>query len=221
MSLKLYGAPGSCALVALWSMERAGVDYELISLNLPAGEQRHEAYLAVNRHGRVPALTVDGAAITEVNAIVTYLAARFPGVGILPADDPLLLGRTMELLCWFSSTIHVHIAQCFRGERYTDDADVKERLKAPGKARVAAALAELDERIGQSGDCLNGATFSAADIFNIVAWRWAQRLEIDFAPLGRWTDKVRRDMARPDVVRALELEASPAPASWSVAVAAQ
>ncbi len=220
MSLKLYGASGSCALVALWALEQTGADYDRFSLNLMAGEQRHEAYLAINPHGRVPAITADGVAITELNAILTYLSARFPGSGILPTDDPLLLGRTMELLCWFSSTVHVHIAQCFRGERYTDDAEVKEQLKAPGKARVAAALAELDQRIGQSGDYLNGASFSAADLFNIVLWRWAQRLEIDFAPLGRWTAKVQRDLARPDVARALELEAAPAPVSWVAPVAA-
>ncbi|MEJ7935453.1 glutathione S-transferase family protein [Sphingobium sp. AN558] len=216
MSLKLFGAAGSCALVALWAIERTGAEYELISLNLAAGDQRQPDYLAINPHGRVPALAVDGTAITELNAILTYLAARFPASGILPASDPLLLGQTMELLCWFSSTVHVHIAQCFRGERFTDDAGVKEQLKISGKARLVVALAELDGRIAQSGEFLNGAGFTAADIFSIVVWRWAQKLEIDCSPLSRWADKVRRDMTRPEVARALELEAMATPAKWAV-----
>lgn len=218
--MKLYGASGSCALVALWAVEQAGADYELVSLNLGAGDQRHPAFLALNPHGRVPALETDGAVITELNAILVYLAARFPGAGILPMNDVLLLGRTMELLCWFSSTVHVHVAQCFRGERFTDDADVKDKLKQSGKVRLAAALAELNETIGQRGAYLNGDGFSAVDIFSIVVWRWVQRLEIDCSAFGRWTGKVQHDMARPDVVRALEREANAAPPSWVAAARA-
>lgn len=214
MSMTLYGASGSCALVALWAMERTGANYELVSLNLGAGDQRHPAFLALNPHGRVPALAADGAVITELNAILTYLAARFPGSGILPTNDALLLGRTMELLCWFSSTVHVHVAQCFRGERFTDDADVKDKLKESGKARLAAAMVELDETVARRGDYLNGNGISAADIFSVVVWRWIQRLEIDCSALGHWSGKVQRDMARPDIVRALDLESSTAPVIW-------
>lgn len=208
MALKLYGAPGSCALVALWALERTGADYELVSLNLAAGDQRSEGYIAINPHGRVPALAADGETITELNAILTYLAARFPDAEILPTHDPMLLGRAMELLCWFSTTIHVHVAQCLRGERFTDEADVKERLKVSGKQRLASALAELDERVGQAGDYLIAGRFTAADVFSMVIWRWAQKLEIDCSTLIRWASKVQRDMARPEIVRALKLESS-------------
>lgn len=214
MSLKLYGAPGSCALVALWALERTGAAYKLVSLNLAAGDQRSEGYLAINPHGRVPALAADGRVITELNAILTYLAARFPDAGILPAHDPMLLGRAIELLCWFSGTIHVHVAQCLRGERFTDEADVKERLKASGKERLASALAELNERVDQSGEYLIPDRFTAADAFSVVIWRWAQKLEIDCSAFIRWADKVQRDMARPEIARALELESSASSAKW-------
>ncbi|WP_340313936.1 glutathione S-transferase family protein [Rhizorhabdus argentea] len=214
MSLKLYVAPGSCALVALWALERTAVDYELVSLNLAAGDQRSAAYLAINPHGRVPALAVDGTVITELNAVLTYLAARFPDSGILPMRDPMLLGRAMELLCWFSSTIHVHVAQTLRGERFTDEADVKERLAASGKQRLASALAELEERVAQSGKYLTSDQFNAVDMFSVVIWRWAQKLQIDSSSLPCWADKIQRDMARPEVVHALELERSAPPAKW-------
>lgn len=214
MSLKLYGAPGSCALVALWALERTGAAYELVSLNLAAGDQRSDAYLAINSHGRVPALAVDGVTITEVNAVVAYLDARFPNAGILPSHDALLLGQTTELLCWFSSTVHVHVAQCLRGERFADGADVKEQLKISGRQRLASALAELEERVERSGEYLVSDSFTAADIFSTVVWRWAQKIEIDCSGFGHWAEKVRRDMARPDVARALERESSGASISW-------
>lgn len=214
MSLKLYSATGSCALVALWALERTGAEYELVSLSLAAGDQRSEGYLAINPHGRVPALAADGEIITELNAILTYLAARFPDAGILPTPDPMLLGRAMELLCWFSTTIHVHVAQCLRGERFTDDADVKERLKVSGKQRLTAALTELDERVGQSGDYLIADRLTAADVFSVVIWRWAQKLEIDCSPFSRWADKVLRDITRPEIARLLELESSAGSTKW-------
>lgn len=215
MSLKLYGAPGSCALVILWALERTGADYELVSLNLASGEQRSEGYFAINPRGRVPALAADGQVITELNAILTYLSARFSDAGILPTQDPLLLGRTMELLCWFSCTIHVHVAQSLRVERFTDEADIKERLKVSGKQRLASALAELEERVGASGDYLVADRLTAADVFSVVIWRWAQKLEIDCSAFIRWAKKVRRDMTRPEIARALDLESSPDSAKWS------
>lgn len=214
MSLKLYGAPGSCALVALWALERTGAEYQLVSLNLAAGDQRSAPYLAINPHGRVPALAVDGVTITEVNAVVAYLAARFPNAGILPSHDALLLGQTTELLCWFSSTVHVHVAQCLRGERFADGADVKEQLKISGRQRLASALAELEERVERSGEYLVSDSFGAADIFSAVVWRWAQKIEIDCSGFGHWAKKVRRDMARPDVARALERESSGTSINW-------
>lgn len=216
MSLILYGAQGSCALVALWAMERTGADYELVSLNLAAGDQRNPAFLSINPHGRVPALSADGSTVTELNAILTYIAARYPGSDILPMGDPLLLGRTMELLCWFSSTVHVHVAQCFRGERFTDDAGVKESLKASGRQRLSAAFAELEDRIAQARGPLNGSAFGPADMFSLVAWRWAQKLELDCSGYPHWSASVLRDMERPDVAAALKLEAAGAPAPWAV-----
>lgn len=215
MSLILYGAQGSCALVALWAIEQTGADYQLVSLNLGAGDQRDEAFLAINPHGRVPALSADGTTITELNAILTYLAARYSSSDILPMGDPLLLGQTMELLCWFSNTVHVHVAQCFRGERFTDDADVKESLKISGRQRLTTAFAELDGRIAQNRDALNGGTFGPADIFSIVAWRWAQKLELDCSRFPHWSASVLRNTDRPDVAAALKLEAAGAPAPWA------
>lgn len=216
MSMILYGAQGSCALVTLWAMMRTNVDFEFVSLDMAAGQQGDAAFLAINPHGRVPVLSVDGTAITEVNAILSYLAARYPAAGILPSNDPLLLGRTMELLCWFSTTVHVHIAQCFRGERFTDDAEVKESLKATGKQRLTAAFTELDGKIAQTPGPLNGDSFGPTDIFSIVAWRWAKRLELDMSLFPHWNEKAVTDMERPNVAATLKVETGGNPAPWAV-----
>lgn len=206
MTMKIYYGPGSCAFAVLVALEQAGVDYTPMKLDLAKGEQRSETFLAINPRGRVPVLATGETMITEALAVLSYLACRYPAADILPVADPLLFGKSLEFLSWFSSTLHVHLAQVLRGGRYADDADIVEGLKAPGKQRYAAAMAELDGKVKESGAFLVGDRFSAVDAYVLVLWRWAQRLEIDLAALPSLQAKITRDMARPAVVRALEVE---------------
>ena len=55
--MKLYYAPGSCALAAHIALEEVGADYAAERIDLKAGQQTSAGYLAVNPKGRVPALT--------------------------------------------------------------------------------------------------------------------------------------------------------------------
>ena len=50
-----------------------------------AQETRTPSYLAVNPEGKVPTLVIDGRPLTEVAAILLYLARRFPEAGLLPS----------------------------------------------------------------------------------------------------------------------------------------
>ncbi len=61
-----------------------GVAYESIPVNLLKGEQQAEAYTAVNPHGRVPSLEVDGAVLTQSPAILEYLDEVHPEPPLLP-----------------------------------------------------------------------------------------------------------------------------------------
>lgn len=206
MSMEIYYGPSSCAFAVLIALEQADIDYRPVKLNLAEGEQRGDGYLAINPRGRVPALATEGTVITEALAVLSYLAARYPAAQILPQDNPLQLGQALEMLGWFSSTLHVHLAQVLRGGRYADDADVIEALKAPGKQRYAAAMAELEGKVRASGSYLVGGRFTAVDAYVLVLWRWALRLEIDLAALPLLAAKVARDMEQPAVVRALAVE---------------
>lgn len=59
--LKLFYAPGSCALASHIALEEAGAKYEAVRVDLRAKDQRKPEYLAINPKGRVPALVTDKA----------------------------------------------------------------------------------------------------------------------------------------------------------------
>ena len=84
------------------------------------GEHRTPEYLALNPHGRVPTLTEGDFVLTESPAILSYLGHRFPEAGLLDLADLERLGRTHELLSFFSSSVHVAFAQIWRAERFSD-----------------------------------------------------------------------------------------------------
>ena len=67
-------------------------------------EQRPE-FLALNPAGKVPVLVVGGRPISEVLAILTYLARAYPEAGLLP-PDPVGEAEVLALMSFIASTVH-------------------------------------------------------------------------------------------------------------------
>jgi len=63
-----------------------GLAYDAVPVNLLKGEQRGEAYRAVNPQGRVPSLHVGEAVLLQSSAILEYLDEVYPEPPLLPAD---------------------------------------------------------------------------------------------------------------------------------------
>lgn len=209
MALQLYFAPGASSLAPLVALEEIDIPYAANRLDLAAGDQRKPEYLKVNPRGRVPTLVVGGQPVTEVLAILTYLAHRYPHSELLPLADPLKLAKAYEVMSWFASTVHVAFAQIARPERYADDETVKAALATPGEARFARTLTDIERLAQGPGPWLLGESFSAVDAYALVIWRWAERRQIDTANYPAWSAKAARAFARPSVVRALRKEAAP------------
>ncbi|MGR4863328.1 glutathione S-transferase family protein [Caulobacter sp. LARHSG274] len=208
MTLKLYFAPGASSLAPLIALEEIGVAYQSHRLDLAAGDQHSPDYLRVNPRGRVPTLAVDGEPVTEVLAVLTYLAHAYPHSELLPLADPLKLAHAYEVMSWFASTVHVAFSQIARPERFADDDGVKAALATPGEARFARTLADIERLARNPGPWLMGESFSAVDAYALVIWRWAERRKIDTAAYPAWGAKAARALARPAVRRALLKEAA-------------
>ena len=82
--MKLYGFPPTRSIRALWTLRELGVDFELVNVNLPAGDHRRPEFLTLNPAHKVPVLVDGDFVLTESVAIVLYLAEKYPEKGLLP-----------------------------------------------------------------------------------------------------------------------------------------
>ena len=96
--LTLYFAPGSSSMAVHIALHEVGVPFEARPLSFK-NDLRAPAFLDLNSEGKVPVLLVDGRPLTEVAAILFYLARRFPEAGLLPRDD---VGAEAQALSWMS-----------------------------------------------------------------------------------------------------------------------
>jgi len=63
-----------------------GLTYEQAGVDLRAGEQRSDAFRALNPQGLVPAIEFDGQVLTQSPAILEWLDERWPEPPLLPRD---------------------------------------------------------------------------------------------------------------------------------------
>ena len=54
----------------------------------------------------MPTLVIDGRPLTEVAAILYYLAKRFPDAGLLPSDDIEAEAQALSWMSFIASTLH-------------------------------------------------------------------------------------------------------------------
>lgn len=189
-ALTLYIAPGASSMAPHIMLHEVGAPFALRPLSLGRKENRDPAYLALNPEGKVPTLVVDGARpLTEVAAILFYLARTHPEAGLFPRDDPEAEAQVLSWMSFIASTVHP--------------------ARQRGGDAAAAAYAMADRRLGAAGEWASGGRFGIADIHLFrLFWRYvyANRPErADFPHLYRHYDRM---MERPAVRRTIEAEAA-------------
>ncbi|MEQ9331298.1 maleylacetoacetate isomerase [Thalassobaculum sp.] len=83
-----------------------GLDYEPVSVHLRKGEQRAEAFLALNPQGMVPALVDGEAVLTQSPAILEYLDEAYPETPRLLPGSPVDRARVRALAAAVACDIH-------------------------------------------------------------------------------------------------------------------
>ncbi|MDO5058306.1 MAG: glutathione S-transferase, partial [Lautropia sp.] len=143
--MKLYYAPGTCALACWIALEWAGAEYEAIRADYAS-----EEYKRINPLAAVPALDIGGQrAVTQAPAILQYIVGLHPQAGI-GANEGLVNEFEMnETLSFLASDLHPAFWPLFFPQRYTTDEskEAQQKVKEAAFARIDRAMLHLDKLI--------------------------------------------------------------------------
>lgn len=192
MTFQVIGSSKTRAFRVLWMMEELGLPYDHIA----AGPRAPEV-VAVSPSGKVPVLVVDGVALTDSVAILTWLADHhgqftYPAGTLDRARQDGFTGLILdelECLLWTAARHSFVLPEAMRLPA------IKESLRwefAQNQARLAARL---------TGPFLMGEQMTVPDLLLAHCLSWAQGAKFpDLDPV--LADYLTRMRARPAFARA-------------------
>ena len=201
--LTLYYAPGTCAQAVLIALYEAHVDFAAQRLNLPDGEQRSAAYLAINPKGRVPALVTPCGVLSETLALLLYVAQTHPQAQLAPLDDPFQLAHMQEFNSFIATTVHVNHAHRPRASRWADDEAAQKSMQAKVPQNMREAFALIEQHYLGDKPWVLGDRYSVADPYLFTVAGWLKSDGVDIHGFPRVAAHFERMKARPAVQQAL------------------
>ena len=168
--LTLYFAPDSCARVPLIALEEIGNPYSLEVVAFMKGQHKSPEYLSLNPAGKVPLLVVDGVPLTENVAILTWLAGRFPGAGLLPeSEDGLARAGLLSDLAYCASGLHPIVTRLRIPQFFCDTSDGSRRVFDMAEIAMRPNFDFIDRRFADNR-WWYGDRWSIVDAY--VNWVW-------------------------------------------------
>jgi glutathione S-transferase len=198
--MKLYYSPGACSLAPHIVAREAGLSLDLEKVDLANRTTASgRSFLEVNPKGYVPALQVqDGTVMTEVSALIQYLADQAPQAGLIPAAGTPERYKVLEWIGFISTEIHKGFGPLWNPT--TPDA-----VKQATKERLFQRFAYLDQQLdGRS--YLTGERFTVADAYLFVVVNWTNFHGLSLGDYPNLAAFMERVAARPKVQEALQAE---------------
>jgi glutathione S-transferase len=183
--LTLYFAPGSSSMAPHIALHEIGAPFEARPLSFHQRQTRDPAFLALNPEGKVPTLLIDERPLTEVAAILLYLAKQFPEAGLLPQGDLEAEAQAVSWMSFIASTLHP--------------------ARRSGLEQARAAWAIADQRLGDREWALGRYSIADIHLFRLF-WRFRDSLEPGPGDFPRLAAHYARMMARPAVQKTIEIE---------------
>jgi glutathione S-transferase len=188
MTLRLYHAPLACSLASRLALMEAGLEHEIVLVRTDRGEQRSEAYRAINPRGQVPALETEGGVLTESTAILPYLADLVPDRGLLPPAGTFARAQAQAWLSYLSSMVHAAYGGLIKPEHAV--------LRDVYLAQLSTALQAIDAHLEGRDWILDD--FSVCDLYLLVFSMW-RAMAGSLPPLPNLDAFQQRMLARPGI----------------------
>ena len=207
--LKLYDYPESpyCQKVRIVLAEK-DLSFEIVPVDLKAGEQRRPEFLKLNPFGKVPVLIDDELIVYDSTIINEYLEDEYPHPPLLPSDSSARARvRTFED---YADNAFIPVTGIIMNELRKPEGERDAEKIANARQQVQRMLAVIDGSL--AGRQWLAGTFSLADVAfaprvvilsalgveldpewkNVASWiqRLNQRASIhDLAGLDAWRTK--------------------------------
>jgi glutathione S-transferase len=186
--LTFYFSPGSSSMAPHIALHEVGAPFEAKLTSLHEHKNRDPGYLALNPEGKVPTLVLDdGHPLTEVAAILWYLARRYPNAGLLPAGDIEAEAKIIAWMSYIAATVHP--SRRGGNERWREVFDLTEKKLGRNEWAVGS-----------------GYTIADIHLFRLF-WRFVDALHPERAQYPGLYAHYDRMMQRPAVKKTIEIEA--------------
>ena len=191
--MKLYYAPGTCALAPHITLEWLGVPYRT-----EIADPSSESFRAINPLGMVPALEPHrGKILTQTEAILTYLADAHPRHGLGAARGTQEACDLNEILSFLTGDFHPAFRPFFAPERFTTAKDdtILMDVRTAALSSIDRVMSFLDAYIGGRQTVLVDKR-SIADTYAFAMVRWTAGFSepwMDYPGLAPFMDAMYRD----------------------------
>jgi len=199
--MKLYYMPGACSLAPHIAMREAGMTFDLVLYDSRKHALENGASLeSVNEKGYVPVLELDsGERLTEVAAVLQYVADQAPASKLAPPSGTLERYRLQEWLSFISTEIHKAFWPFFH-----EGCDAEKPTQGE---RLQKRLSWVEQKLGDRPFLMGpGDAFTVADCYLYTVTNWIRPAGFDLARwpgLQRYRSRLRE---RPSVTAALGAE---------------
>lgn len=196
--LVFYTNPMSRGRIVRWMLEEMGIPHraEIVEFG-PV--MKASQYTAINPMGKVPAIVHRGIIVTEVAAILAYLADMFPAAGFAPAPDDPARGSYYRWLFFAAGPLEQAVSNRAFG------------FKLPPEARGRAGYGSYEdvmntvEQAVSASEFLAGNRFSAADLYLCSHLGWGMMTgAVDKRPA--FQRYVQGKIDRPAAIRAKAID---------------
>jgi glutathione S-transferase len=172
MTIRLYSWPMSSGTRICWALEELALPYQYESLDAKKQEHRSAELLAVNPHGKVPALVDGELKLFESGAILLYLGSRYGAAkGLWPASAGQALADAVCWTVWAMTELGSYMMQfLYHG------LDTPVSYKPEDRSQAAATYnrAQLDRLLDALEARLEGRDYLMGDfsLVDIAAASW-------------------------------------------------
>ena len=172
MTIKLYSWPMSSGTRIAWALEELELPYRYVLLDAKKQEHRSADMLAVNPHGKVPALVDGNLKLFESGAILLYLGSRYgTAKDLWPASKAQVHADAVCWTVWAMTELGNYMMQfLYHGV----DSPVSYKAEDRSKAAAAYNRAQLDRLLDALEARLEGRDYlmGGFSLVDIAAVSW-------------------------------------------------